>query len=36
MSPTGPWALSQDTASPNEPLPYETPPKGLFPDVRDN
>lgn len=34
MSPTGPWALSHDTASPDEPLPYEPPPEGLFPDVR--
>ena len=31
MSPTGPWALSQDTASPNEPLPYETPPQRPIP-----
>lgn len=35
MSPTGPWALSKDTAGPGEPLPYEAPPKDLFPDVRD-
>ena len=35
MSPTGPWALSKDTAGPDEPLPYEAPPEGLFPDVRD-
>lgn len=35
MSPTGPWALSRDTAGPDEPLPYEAPPEGLFPDVRD-
>lgn len=35
MSPTGPWALSKDTAGPGEPLPYEAPPEGLFPDVRD-
>ncbi len=34
MSPTGPWALSKDTAGPDEPLPYEAPPEGLFPDVR--
>jgi len=34
MSPTGPWALSRDTAGPDEPLPYEAPPEGLFPDVR--
>jgi hypothetical protein len=36
MSPTGPWALSKDTAGPDEPLPYEAPPEGLFPDVRDH
>lgn len=35
MSPTGPWALSKDTAGPDQPLPYEAPPEGLFPDVRD-
>lgn len=35
MSPTGPWARSKDTAGPGEPLPYEAPPEGLFPDVRD-
>lgn len=35
MSPTGPWALSRDTAGRGEPLPYEAPPEGLFPDVRD-
>ena len=35
MSPTGPWALSKDTAGPDEPLPYEAPPEDLFPDVRD-
>ena len=34
MSPTGPWALSRDTASPNEPLPYQAPPEGMFPHVR--
>lgn len=31
MSPTGPWALSRDTARPDEPLPYEAPPEALFP-----
>ena len=36
MSPTGPWALSKDTAGPDEPLPYEAPPEGLFPDIRDH
>lgn len=35
MSPTGPFARSKDTARPEEPLPYEPPPAGLFPDVRD-
>lgn len=35
MSPTGPWALSKDTAGPDQPLPYEAPPEDLFPDVRD-
>lgn len=35
MSPTGPWALSKDHSEPGEPLPYEAPPEGLFPDVRD-
>ena len=35
MSPTGPWARSRDAAGPDEPLPYEAPPAGLFPDVRD-
>lgn len=34
MSPTGPWARSKDTAGPSDPLPYEAPPDGLFPDVR--
>lgn len=34
MSPTGPWADSQDTASPADPLPYEAPPAGLFRDER--
>lgn len=34
MSPTGPWALSRDTSAPDQPLPYEPPPPGLFPDVR--
>jgi len=34
MSPTGPFARSQDSAKPGEPLPYEPPPEGLFPDLR--
>lgn len=36
MNPTGPFAHSQDTASSNDPLPYEAPPLGLFPDVRNS
>ncbi len=35
LSPTGPFAHSTDTAGPGDPLPYECPPRGLFPDVRD-
>lgn len=35
MSATGPWARSKDTAGPHEPLPYEPPPAGLFPGVRE-
>lgn len=35
MSPTGPWALSRDTAGSDEALPYDAPPEGLFLDVRD-
>lgn len=34
MSPTGPFSRSKDTARPDEPLPYDPPPEGLFPDVR--
>lgn len=34
MSPTGPFARSEDQARPGEPLPYEAPPEGMFPDVR--
>lgn len=34
MNPAGPFAHSRDTASNNEPLPYEAPPAGLFLDVR--
>lgn len=30
MSPMGPWARSRDTAGPDEPLPYEAPPEGMF------
>ena len=33
-SPNGPFAQSKDTASYDEPLPYEAPPADLFPDVR--
>lgn len=34
MGSGGPWARSKDSAGPDEPLPYEAPPDGLFPDVR--
>ncbi|PVW03042.1 DUF4913 domain-containing protein [Microbacterium sp. Gd 4-13] len=34
MSPTGPFAKSEDTNKHGEPLPYEPPPDGLFPDMR--
>ena len=30
MSPNGPFAASQDTSTTNQPLPYESPPTGLF------
>lgn len=30
MSPTGPFARSQDEAKATDPLPYEAPPEGLF------
>jgi len=33
MSPTGPFARSLDEAKATDPLPYETPPDGLFPPV---
>jgi len=33
-STNGPFAQSKDTASYDEPLPYEAPPADLFPDVR--
>lgn len=36
MSPTGPFSRSKDSARPEEPLPYEAPPEGLFPDVRNH
>lgn len=36
MSPSGPWRKSDDKAKVHEPLPYEAPPKDLFPDVREN
>lgn len=32
--PEGPFAKSTHQARPGEPLPYTTPPEGLFPDVR--
>lgn len=34
MSPDGPFADSVDQNKPGEPLPYEAPPEGMFPDVR--
>lgn len=30
MSPSGPWARSRDTSSPDEPLPYTPAPVGMF------
>ena len=35
MDTGGPFASSSDTNARNEPLPYEAPPPGMFPDVRD-
>lgn len=34
LSPEGPFAKSEDKNQPGEPLPYEPPPPGLFPDMR--
>lgn len=34
MSPEGPFADSKDQNGPGEPLPYKSPPPGMFPDVR--
>jgi len=34
MSPEGPFAKSEDANKHGEPLPYEAPPEGLFPDMR--
>ncbi|MBG6059755.1 hypothetical protein RCH16_003197 [Cryobacterium sp. MP_M5] len=34
MSADGPFADSEDQNKPGEPLPYEAPPAGMFPDVR--
>ncbi|MBG6240196.1 cytochrome P450 [Mycetocola sp. CAN_C7] len=34
MSPDGPFAKSEDQNRPGDPLPYEAPPEGLFPDMR--
>ena len=36
MSTEGPFAKSEDTNKPGEPLPYAAPPEGLFPDMREN
>ncbi len=35
LSPDGPFARSKDSCEPGEPLPYENPPEGWFPDMRD-
>jgi len=34
LSSWGPFGRSSGTTDPGEPLPYENPPQGLFPDVR--
>jgi hypothetical protein len=34
MSTEGPFAKSEDSNKPGEPLPYTSPPEGLFPDMR--
>jgi hypothetical protein len=34
MSGEGPFAKSEDSNKPGEPLPYTPPPEGLFPDMR--
>ena len=34
MSIEGPFAKSEDSNKPGEPLPYTAPPDGLFPDMR--
>jgi hypothetical protein len=34
MCPDGPFAKSNDSNKPGEPLPYTSPPQGLFPDMR--
>jgi hypothetical protein len=34
MSTDGPFARSEDSNKPGEPLPYSPPPDGLFPDMR--
>lgn len=36
MSRDGIWSESTDAADIDQPLPYEAPPEGLFPDVRDS
>jgi len=35
LSPEGPFSESRDRNEPGEPLPYTTPPVGMFVDVRD-
>ena len=34
MSTEGPFAKSEDSNKPGDPLPYRVPPKGLLPDMR--
>lgn len=36
LSPEGPFAKSDDSNRPGDPLPYIPPPEGLFPDMRVN
>ena len=36
LSPEGPFADARDRSEPGEPLPYKTPPDGMFVDVRLN
>ena len=36
MSTDGPFAKATDSNNAGEPLPYTSPPEGLFPDMREN